>query len=88
MSNMLRAQEYKQIERLSGIKHENEKLLKQLEHISKGKDLTVGHHRVHSFSKRPKTLHMDKIKRDAEKIDFENNKILKAILRVKPSKEL
>jgi hypothetical protein len=31
---------------------------------------------------------MDKIKRDAEKIDFENNKILKAILRVKPSKEL
>jgi hypothetical protein len=43
---------------------------------------------VHSFSKRPKTLHMDKIKRDAEKIDFENNKILKAILRVKPSKEL
>jgi hypothetical protein len=31
---------------------------------------------------------MDKVKRDAEKIDFENNKILKAILRVKPSKEL
>jgi hypothetical protein len=31
---------------------------------------------------------MDKIKRDAEKIDFENEKILKAILRIKPSKEL
>ena len=31
---------------------------------------------------------MDKVKRDAEKIDFENNKILKAIQRVKPSKEL
>jgi hypothetical protein len=30
MSSMLRASEYKQIERLSGIKNENEKLLKQL----------------------------------------------------------
>jgi hypothetical protein len=59
-----------------------------LEQISKGKDLAVGHHQVHSFSKRPKTLHMDKVKKEAEKIDFENNKILKAILRVKPSKEL
>lgn len=28
---------------------------------------------------------MDKIKKEAEKIDFENNKILKAILRVKPT---
>jgi hypothetical protein len=82
MSNILRANEYRQIERLSVIKNENEKLLKQLQHISKGRELAVGHHKVHSFSTRQKTLHMDKVKKDAERIDMENNKILKAILRV------
>lgn len=50
--------------------------------------MKVGHHRVHSYSTRPKTLHLDKLKRDAEKIDLENNKILKAIMRVKPTKDL
>ena len=34
----------------------------------------------------PKTLHQPKQKRDAKKIDEENNKILDAILNVKPSK--
>jgi len=35
---------------------------------------------------KPKTLHLEKNQRDAKKIDQENNKILQAILRVKPSK--
>lgn len=44
MSSILRANEYKQIEKLSGIKSQNEKLLEQLQQISKGRDLAVGHH--------------------------------------------
>ena len=36
--------EYYFLERLSNIKIENEKILKELEDISRGKKLAVGHH--------------------------------------------
>ena len=59
--------------------------MKQLENISKGKELQVGHHQIHPQANRPRTLHEENSKRVAERIDIENKKILAAILRVKPS---
>lgn len=51
-------------------------MLTKLEDISKGKDVSVGHHKVHPSTTRPKTLHLDKTKREAEQIDQQNSKIL------------
>lgn len=67
------------------IKTQNEKILQRLHEISNGKDLAVGKAKV-VFDNSPKTLHMPKAKREAKKIDEENNKILAAILDVKPTK--
>jgi hypothetical protein len=64
---------------------ENEKILKELEDISKGKKLNVGHHLVHPNASKPKTLNFDKFKREADKIDKDNSKLLEAILKAKPS---
>ena len=69
---------------MSRIKVENEKILRELQEISCGKRLTVGNHQVYPGLGRPKTLHFDKLKREAEKIDNDNNKILQAILDAKP----
>ena len=70
---------------MSHIKIENEKILKELEDISRGKKLAVGHHQIHPNAARPKTLNFDKFKKDADKIDKDNTKILEAILKAKPS---
>ncbi len=73
---------------MSHIKIENEKILKELEDISRGKKLTVGHHQIHPSAARPKTLNFDKFKKEADKIDKDNTKILEAILKAKPSVHL
>ena len=72
------------LDKLVKIKHENEKILRELQEISTGKRLTVGHHKVHPNASRPKTLHLDKLKKEAERIDSDNGKILDAILNAKP----
>lgn len=66
MSSFLRANEYRQIEKLSQLRHDNAKMLSKLEDISKGKIMSVGHHKVHPSTNRPKTLHLEKSKREAE----------------------
>lgn len=81
----MKAQELRELDKLSKIKDENEKILRELQDISRGKKLSVGHHQVHPAVSRPKTLHYDKVKREAEKIDADNTKILGAILNAKPS---
>lgn len=93
-SRMMKAQELRElgkctlamtvVDKLSKIKVENEKILRELQDISCGKRLKVGHHQVHPNLNRPKTLHFDKLKREAEKIDADNTKILEAILNAKP----
>ena len=47
MNSLLRAAENREIEKLSQIKQENNRLLRELENISKGKKLSVGHHQIH-----------------------------------------
>lgn len=40
----MKAQEMREIDKLSKIKDENEKILRELQDISRGKKLSVGHH--------------------------------------------
>lgn len=41
---MMKAQELREMDKLSKIKYENEKILRELQNISTGKRLKVGHH--------------------------------------------
>jgi len=79
----LKASEHREITKLDKIRNENNRLLKELESISKGKKLSVGIHSIRNPKK--KSLHYEKCKKDAELIDRDNTLILDAILKAKPS---
>ena len=85
LTKLIRANEMKEIEKLKYIKNENNKILQKLEDISKGKQLSVGHHKIHPKLLKNKTLNYDKYKRQAGLIDLENTKILEKIMKVKPT---
>jgi hypothetical protein len=80
----LKAYEHKEIRKLQRIGDENSKILAKLNHISQGKELSVGHHLLHEQSGRPKTLNIDRFKQVNDHIDYENRKISHAICTARP----
>ena len=78
----MKAAEHRELTKLGIIRNENTRLLKELESISKGKNLSVGVHTLRNFKKG--SLNYEKCKKDAGVIDKTNSVILDAILKAKP----
>ena len=78
----MKAAEHRELTKLGKIRNENNRLLKELESISKGKNISVGAHSIRNAKQ--KSLHYLKCKKDAEIIDKDNTLILDAILNAKP----
>lgn len=72
----------REVEKLTKIRSENEKILSQLRDISRGKQLTIGS--LKNSPRNVKPVSLDKRRRDADRIDKDNAKILDAILNAKP----
>lgn len=81
LNNKLKSHEFVENEKINGIKKNNQLLLDRLLDISKGKFASPGmKHRLPKTRKGPKSLNQVKKKKELERIDQENMKLMNRIV--------
>jgi hypothetical protein len=85
MSSKIRAHEYLESKKIFEIKKNNQYLLDKLMEISKGKQSGTNQKNLKVPRGASKSLNYVSKKKEAERIDRENQKILSRILNIKPN---